>query len=142
MVYVDDFKMSGPDKARPGLSKKPRKNIDMDEPVEMKKCLGCNHKKSKGYVDGKPVTFLTYDMRGYMKQSVSLYCELANVEEKSLPKVKTPFLNTTTCVGSDGHVINGDSTRDERACYNAQKTLEPLPGEDPGTLASIAAKVL
>ena len=43
MVYVDDFLMSGPPKAMLEAWKGLRKDITMEDPAVINKCLGCNH---------------------------------------------------------------------------------------------------
>ena len=65
---------------------------------------------------GQPVKAIRYNMFGFFRQCVEVYCELANLDPKSLKKVATP--------GVDDH------------------QLKPEDFETEGLLARDAAKVI
>ena len=64
----------------------------------------------------KPIKAIRYNMFGFFRQCVEVYCELANIEPESLRKVDTP--------GMDDHL------------------LKPEDFEQPGNLAGNAAKII
>ena len=65
MVYVDDFKMSGPiENMRQGW-KFIRTSIQTDEPSPPGKCLGCNHVIKEVSVDGNKLRHMIYDMEQF-----------------------------------------------------------------------------
>ena len=45
MVYVDDFKMSGPLEHMPKVWEMIKEGIKLDTPKAVNKCLGCTHKE-------------------------------------------------------------------------------------------------
>ena len=75
MVYVDDFKMSGPPEAVHQAFEDLNKVIDLDTPKPVNKCLGCNHIEGKETINGKQVRTMTYDMKDFMESSVKQYKE-------------------------------------------------------------------
>ena len=93
IVYVDDFKMSGPKENMPKGWELIKKGLDLEGHGPVRNHLGCVHvegtAKSK---DGKTVRTMTYDMESFLDSSVEAYCNLAGVSRKSLRKVATPFV--------------------------------------------------
>ena len=65
---------------------------------------------------GKPVRAIRYNMFGFFRQCVEVYCELANVKAESLRNVATP--------GLDAH------------------QLKPEDFEEEGNLSKDAAKII
>ena len=95
IVYVDDFKMAGPESAvtkawsmiRSGDDK-----LEMEDPVTLESYLGCAHELSTHTTkDGVQVRAVKYNMEGQFVQGLKKYKELAGIQGK-LPKVDTPFL--------------------------------------------------
>ena len=92
-IYVDDFKMAGPEEACAAawkLLQEGEGGIIMDEPTPISSYLGCTHKIHEITRDGVTITAIEYDMQGQLEQAIKVYKELAEVE--SLPEVPTPFL--------------------------------------------------
>ena len=95
MVYVDDFRMSGP---KENLSKawqaiRTGKNaLCLDDPKPPDRELGCLHHRFYASADGRPVRVMEYDMRDFMKSCVKSYLEVTASTPKSLRHVETPFL--------------------------------------------------
>ena len=93
MVYVDDFKMSGPAKNMPEGWRLIRQGIKTDEPQAAGKCLGCDHKVRSVKLNGRMVNQIEYDMQGFMEQRVSVYLELTKRDKSCLKNANTPFLD-------------------------------------------------
>ena len=75
MVYVDDFKMSGPSENMSKGWKLIRTSIKTDEPSPPGKCLGCNHIIKEVSTNGKKVRQMIYDMEQFMVQCVETYSD-------------------------------------------------------------------
>lgn len=117
IVYVDDFKCSGPSEAVDRLCKRmqePAKNtigIEMDPPTAPNKFLGCDHKYSERIspITGKTVKAIEYDMEEFFSSCVDRYCELAGVDRSKLKRRQTPFATDSTegireeCTGKCSH---------------------------------------
>ena len=92
MVYVDDFKMSGPVKNLDKGWKLLRSGIDMDDPYPLDRCLGCIHHIRSGVVNHKNVQIIEYDVCDFMQQCVHAYKNACGEPDMQLRKVDTPFL--------------------------------------------------
>ena len=95
VVYVDDFKMAGPQKnlAQGWSMLRTRLKIEPETGLDM--YLGCN--QSKGNVtlgNGHRVTTVTYDMEQFLRSCVDRYLEVAG--DVKLNKVVTPELHEET----------------------------------------------
>ena len=66
MVYVDDFKMSGPSDKMKEAWVQILKGTRMDQPSPVSRCLGCAHHVDKGEIEGKWATFIDDDMTNYL----------------------------------------------------------------------------
>ena len=73
MVYVDDFKMSGPKASMAEGWKRISAGLDIDEPGPVDRCLGCHHHVASGTVNGKPVQVMQYRVEQFMEQCVVAY---------------------------------------------------------------------
>ena len=124
MVYVDDFKMSGPQKNIEKGWKAIREKLDLDEPGPVDHCLGCKHNVGSATINGKTVRVMEYDVCDFMRQCVTAYKELAGDPAMKLRKVQTPFLPS-----SDGR---GD----------ASEELGESSDDNKGALGGIASSVL
>ena len=70
MVYVDDFRMSGPKENLPKAWQAIRTGKDalsLDDPKPPDRELGCFHRRFAAKVNGLPVRAMEYDMRDFMK---------------------------------------------------------------------------
>jgi hypothetical protein len=94
VIYVDDFKMSGPvdklakgwDLLRSGLQ------IDLPADISGRAYLGCQHRRREVTLPGGGKATVDYkDMEQFMKSCVQLYLDLAPGLE--LDRVSTPFLD-------------------------------------------------
>ena len=92
MVYVDDFKMSGPEKNLKEGWKRIRQGLDIDDPVLVDRCLGCHHKQLKGEVNGKPVSVMQYVVEDIMEQCVTAYKDLRGEPDMKLRPVEDQFI--------------------------------------------------
>ena len=123
MVYVDDFKMSGPKASLAEGWKRIKRGLDIDDPVPVDRCLGCHHKQLKGEVNGKPVNVMQYVVEDFMEQCVQAYKDACQEPDMKLRPVGSPFIASPDGAGGDGP--------------------EPLAvGEEPGVLQPIASAVL
>ena len=112
VVYVDDFRMSGPEPAMKTAWETIRRHFKTSEPQPSGPFLGCNHKRYQSVIrtGGNPwspmteeeilrgdkgvrINVMEYDMEDFLDSSVLKYCELAEVKRESLPYVETPFID-------------------------------------------------
>ena len=91
VVYVDDFKLSGPkEKLQVGWNLISQ-GITLEKPEPIGLYLGCKHIQSKATLpDGTTVNMMTYDMEEFFKSCVTLYESLAPPQFKIKPAL-TPF---------------------------------------------------
>ena len=103
VLYVDDFKMSGPTENLAEGWALIEKGIDIDPAEPTGFYLGCNHHTYKRThpVSGKEVTVVEYEMEDFLKSSVERYKELA--KNPAMTKVPTPFLEESGPVDQDGY---------------------------------------
>ena len=158
VVYVDDFKLSGPKNALPIGWSLIRSKIKTDDPTPAGRYLGCDHLIVEKFIpkDKNPfataggnlqqeekikVRAMIYNMSNFLKSCVDRYLELAKCDKSKLKKVATPFL--------DDNKIKRDEDDDDliwplSASGKKTKNIN-TKGEDhssAGTLADIACKVL
>ena len=86
IVYVDDLVMMGTPAMKPILERL-RKVIQMEEPHDMGKYLGCTHHMSTRTILGELVTHVKFDMRQYFRSALEQYRTLSG---KSVSIVATP----------------------------------------------------
>ena len=73
MVYVDDFRLSGPKANLAKVWARLRSGTDaltLDDPKPPDRELGCYHRRFETVVNGSPVRAMEYDMREFMRSSV------------------------------------------------------------------------
>ena len=133
MVYVDDFKMSGPSHLQPKAWDMIRSKIKLGAEGPPGKYLGCNHIVGERVVNGRKVRTMSYDMRGFMKQSVQSYKDLCGEPEMKMRKVSTPFLASAIPPHIEIVVVNDGG--------NPTVTHED-ENQSKGNLSSVAASVL
>ena len=94
VVYVDDFKLAGPEKHMAECWHAIRSGIKTDDPSPVGKYLGCDHKVSTQMdpSTGHEYRIMEYDMSDFMRSCVDRYVELAGINKSSLRKALTPFL--------------------------------------------------
>ena len=92
VIYVDDFKLSGPKKSLSQGWKLLRKGIATDDPHPVGVFLGCRHifAERASPWSGRTVRTLEYDMSDFLVTCVSSYRELTGC--KPLRLAPTPFL--------------------------------------------------
>ena len=137
VVYVDDFKMAGPQKnlAQGWSMLRTRLKIEPETGLDM--YLGCN--QSKGNVtlgNGHRVTTVTYDMEQFLRSCVDRYLEVAG--DIKLNKVVTPELHEET----KNHVSRKPAKEGPSVVCNWCNNLVPTDGPVRGHLAPHAASVL
>ena len=93
MVYVDDFKMSGPTENLAKGWQIIRSSIKTDDPQPPGKCLGCNHIIRSVTIGDKKLKQMVYDMEPFMVSCVDKYLEAAGKDKSSLKYAATPFLD-------------------------------------------------
>ena len=95
VVYVDDFKLSGPEGNLAKGWDLIQSGIATDAPHPMDLFLGCKHETSvqKSPWTGKQVRVMTYNMQSFLEDAVAKYQVLAG--NVTLRRVTTPFLEDT-----------------------------------------------
>ena len=94
VLYVDDFRMSGPKANLPKVWSRLRTGpnaLTLDDPKPPDRELGCYHRRFETTVNGAPVRAMEYDMRDFMRSCVEKYLEVTETDEKSLKRDETPF---------------------------------------------------
>jgi len=122
MIYVDDFKMSGPVEAMKKMWVELRKTIDIEQEPEVGHFLGCRHSiREVTLPNGNKARMMTYDTSDFLKSCVERYEELAKgIMPGQLKTVSTPF------VAEDTKRANA------RTPSNLNKIHEQEGCEDPG----------
>ena len=95
IIYVDDFKMAGPEAAMAGawgLLREGKTPIAMGNPTGVDQYLGCKHIMKSEIVDGRTIRSMTYDMESFLESCISVYVDLAG-PGIVLKDVSTPFLD-------------------------------------------------
>ena len=123
VVYVDDFKMAGPQKnlAQGWSMLRTRLKIEPETGLDM--YLGCN--QSKGNVtlgNGHRVTTVAYDMEQFLRSCVDRYLEVAG--DVKLNKVVTPELHEET----KNHVSRKPAKEGPSVVCNWCNNLVPTDG--------------
>ena len=88
LVYVDDFKLSGPTKSLPiGWRLFVDSGIVLEEELPPGLFLGCIHERLETVINGIAARGFAYDMEACLLDSVKRYCELvlwgANATQQS-----------------------------------------------------------
>ena len=91
MVYVDDFKMSGPAGQMAKTWTEMSSRIQMDDPGAVTKCLGCHHHVRQGVVKGVAVQTIEYDMGDFMLSCAEAYRKAVGEPNMILRAVDTLF---------------------------------------------------
>ena len=109
MVYVDDFKMSGPPKGLKEAWIRIKKGIETDGPKEVNKCLGCLHRCRTGVLKqsgstrdsgpggstgGVKVNMMEYDETDFMISCVDAYKKACGEPDMKLRPVDSPFISS------------------------------------------------
>ena len=96
VVYVDDFKLSGPASNLAEGWSLIRKHIKTDEPHQIGLFLGCQHTVFERFLpDSKyPVRGVEYDMEDFLRSCVDRYREITGVT--TMRRAATPFLPEPT----------------------------------------------
>ena len=137
VVYVDDFKLAGPERYMSECWRSIRSGIKTDDPTPVGKYLGCDHKAStcKDPSTGHEYRVMEYDMSDFMRSCVDRYVELAGINKSSLKKALTPFLAepkepspARDPCSSDGHVADADLVRGRLQPIAARVLMKVLYG--------------
>ena len=92
VVYVDDFKLSGPKENLSQGWSLIRKGLDIEPPVPIGVYLGCSHEEGTMKVGNIVARTMTYNMEDFLSSCVDRYLELAGNGVK-LKAASTPFIN-------------------------------------------------
>ena len=96
MVYVDDFKMSGPAGNLEAGWRTITEGIKLVGIGPVSSYLVCDHATFDGTIDTKPVRESQYTMQPFMESCVDAHRKIVGKPGLHLPRVDTPFL------GEDG----------------------------------------
>ncbi len=141
VVYVDDFKLSGPEVNLAKGWDLIQSGIATDAPHPMDLFLGCKHETSvqKSPWTGKQVRVMTYNMQSFLEDAVAKYSVLAG--GVALRRVSTPFLEDTDppATANTAAVVPGGGS----ATGSATTVSPGLPeGELKHCCASVLMKLL
>ena len=87
IVYVDDLLTVG-SSYLVEIFKELRKTIEMEDPAQLKKYLGCVHEITKKHVEGEVVTEVRFNMINYFEAALDQY---RAVSSEKLSAVASPF---------------------------------------------------
>ena len=102
VVYVDDFKMSGPARHKAKLwaditgdpDHPERGGIYMGTPEQQKRFLGCDHTITNHVVaDGTNARRMEYNMEPFFRGRLQRWTDLTGQDWHNLPHANTPFLD-------------------------------------------------
>ena len=96
VLYVDDFKLAGPQESMEEAWKMIRKDIVTGDPHPLTHFLGCTHEPVKFTPEGskKEVNGQIKNMEGFFRKCVETFQHLAGDDVK-MKIVPTPFLKET-----------------------------------------------
>ena len=77
VIYVDDFKMSGPEDRIMAVWEMIETKIRISKPAKVDQYLGCKHEYETCERNGKKGMNITYNMQGFLESCCALYEELA-----------------------------------------------------------------
>ena len=99
MVYVDDFKLAGPEEhLEKGWDLIRRSGLIIEKPTGPGLFLGCVHERFERKVNGRTVRGFSYNMGSYLRDTVLKYCEMVQkltgtpVNLGTKKQAPTPFL--------------------------------------------------
>ena len=87
VIYVDDLVMTGPDYIMTVIQKL-RESINMEDPGQMQKYLGCVHHITQKMNFGETITEIRFDMIKYFENAVTEY---EKVKHEKISKVDSPY---------------------------------------------------
>ena len=129
MVYVDDFKLSGPKENLKKGWELIKKGLSLDEPGDIGRCLGCHHKIRSAKVDGKEVQVVEYVVSDFMSSCVDAYKKACGEPNMKLRPVDTPFLPSPEGGGggdvTDAAASAGSATAADEDCKEPKKRGRP-----------------
>lgn len=146
LVYVDDFKLSGPAQNLPLGWSLIAKHITLDEAKEVSFFLGCTHVLSRN----GSVTSISYCMKGQLEAAISVYEEELDklgVKINKNKKSNSPFLNIEVEHPAATPQVVDVKTQCPKCKhqYRTGKTSRKIKKKDvdsPGFAGVIALKVL
>ena len=103
LVYVDDFKLAGPEENLADGWVLISKLVEMSSPKPVDKFLGCIHIECTATLDGKTVRAIEYGMSAYAASRVKLFCEcIESVQPGSADLAKPAYIpNQSQYVGGN-----------------------------------------
>ena len=134
VVYVDDFKLSGPTENLQEGWALIRRNIKTDDPHPPDLFLGCRHNVFERTLPdtGVKVRGIEYDMSDFLRSCVERYKELTGVV--SLRKAATPFLPEPT--KPDFSHCEAGPLVEPTPCEALQEVMDCIGGQGTRTLAA------
>ena len=124
VVYVDDFKLSGPTANVAKGWSLIRSGIRTEEPTELGLYLGCKHEQSEKVLpdSGIRVRVMEYNMEDFLRSCVERYKELTGVTY--LRSASRPFLSEPMALDfSDGYAIE----KSQRGPHEKSSALFNMP---------------
>jgi hypothetical protein len=136
VIYVDDFKMSGPTEGLRKSWELIRARIKTDTPadISVSKYLGCEYKCFE--IDG--VRFLEYDMESSLLKCIEHYKNLAGEKGANLKKVNTPFIEEDVETAEEEERNQGKTCTERGAEYWEQWIARQVAKRTSNRLADTA----
>ena len=107
VVYVDDFRMSGPSGNLAKGWSLISKGLKVDPPTPLGQYLGCDHEQFSFTLPcGRKARGVRYNMSHFIEQCVERYLSLAPAGTK-LKTVSTPFVAEDAGVGESRAPVKG-----------------------------------
>ena len=115
VVYVDDFKLAGPEANLKAGWKKIKDAVQMGEPEAPGLFLGCEHQPFETKLpDGTTVRGIKYDVSHYPEDTVDIHLELSKAQTGKVPvleRVPHPFLPEDQALSPQGRPAASDRQR-------------------------------
>ena len=137
VIYVDDFKLSGPRENLAEGWKRIRSSLKLEDPSPLGLYLGCKHVESiRSLPDtGVQVRVMEYNMEDFLRSCVARYQELTGVQY--LRRATTPFLPEPSSPD-----FSGGYPADEEIAAAETALAEASVSELPSYAAKVLMKVL
>ena len=141
VIYVDDFKLSGPADQHESAWREINDVIDTTEWGPVDQFLGCKQTRSEAVLaDGGSAATMTYDMSNFLKQCVESYQKLTGIPSSSLRPVATPFITEDNAAQPARQPLTSGPHIECEFCRHTfpVSSAKRVPGMSPSAAAGVS----
>ena len=143
MIYVDDFKLSGPQGAlQVGWEMLEKAGLVLEKAQPPGLFLGCIHERLETVINGVTARGFAYDMEAYLVDTVRRYCQVVldetgkKVNLSTKARVPTPFLPEDSKDAPSGRPLT------DGPCVLCPHSLRPFQSGNKGVRRRMALEAL